>query len=384
MKRHWDCIVVGLGGIGSAAAAELAVRGLRVLGVEQFGPAHHQGSSHGRTRMIRQAYFEHPDYVPLAQASFRYWEQLQQRTGTRLLVRCGLLQVGPPQGEVLQGVCRSAEEYGLPIERLSAREVQRRWPGFRVPPETEGVYEPQAGFLYVERCVRACLQVAAEHGAELRFHCPVKAWRAESTQVRLDTAAETLVAETVLLCGGAWMRRLVSELAPHLRVVRKPQYWFSTADDSYRLERGVPGYLFELPFGVFYGFPEEHPVWGVKMAMHSGGRQLTGPEAQFSQLDPDDYAAVRRFARECLPRLGHHLRAHVPCMYTLSPDEHFLLGRHPGWGRRVWLAAGLSGHGFKFAGVLGQALAEQIAQTETHLPVGFLDAARLFASPATG
>ncbi len=377
MNRHWDAIVVGLGGVGAAAAAELAAQGLCVLGLEQFGPVHARGSSHGRTRMIRQAYFEHPDYVPLAQAGFRYWERLQQQVGRRLLVRCGVVQIGPPQGEVLRGVRRSAEEHGLEIEDLDAGEVQRRWPGFRVPRGMGAVFEPQAGFLYVETCVRACLEVAAGQGALLRFHEPVQQWRVQAGQVEVRTSHETFRAGSLLLCGGAWMRRLVPELAPHLRVVRKPQYWFSTTDAQYRLGQGVPGFLFQLPYGVFYGFPEEHPLWGVKMAMHSGGRELPDPGEQFAHLDQEDFLAVARFARECLPWLGRHLRAHVPCMYTMSPDEHFVLGAHPRGDGRVWLAAGLSGHGFKFAGVLGQALAQLAAQQETHLPVGFLDVARL-------
>ncbi len=378
MNRHWDVVVVGLGGVGAAAAAELAARGLRVLGLEQFGPAHSHGSSHGRTRMIRQAYFEHPNYVPLAQASFGYWQRLQRQVGRRLFVRCGLLQVGPPQGEVLQGVRRSAGEHHLEIEDLPAEEIHRRWPGFRVPSGMAGVYEPGAGFLYVEACVRACLEVAAGQGAQLRFCEPVQAWRVRAGEVEVRTSQETYQAHSLVLCGGSWTGRLVPELAPRLRVVRKPQYWFSTVDAHYRLQRGVPGFLFQLPYGVFYGFPEEHPLWGVKMAMHSGGRELAGPEEQFPQLDREDYQAVARFARECLPRLGRHLRAQVPCLYTMSPDEHFVLGLHPQGEGRVWLAAGLSGHGFKFAGVLGQALAQLVAQQETHLPVGFLDVARLW------
>ncbi len=377
MNRHWDSIVVGLGGVGAAVAAELAALGLRVLGLEQFGPAHSYGSSHGRTRMIRQAYFEHPDYVPLARESFRYWERFQHCVGKRLLVRCGLLQVGPPQGEVLQGVRRSAQQHHLEVEDLHAEEVHHRWPGFRVPPAMAAVYEPQAGFLYVEACVKACLQMAAEKGAELRFRDPVQRWRVRHGKVEVRTGKETFCTCSLVLCGGAWMRQLVPELASHLRIVRKPQYWFSTPDAHYQLRRGVPGFLFQLPYGVFYGFPEEHPLWGVKMAMHSKGQELAGPEKQFSHLDAQDFQAVTRFARECLPRLGRHLRAHAPCMYTMSPDEHFLLGAHPEGEGRVWLAAGLSGHGFKFAGVLGRALAQLVAQQETHLPVGFLDVARV-------
>ncbi len=377
MVQRCEVAVVGLGGVGSATLAHLAQQGVRALGLEQFDPQRLGSSSRGRTRMIRLAYFEHPDYVPLCRASFRFWEQLQEQSGTRLLVLTGLLQVGEPDSEVIQGVRRSAQQHRLSVEQLDREEIHRRWPGFRVPEGCLGLYETQAGFLYVERCVQTMIRQALAHEAQVLWKTQVKSWQVRSGQVVLHTTAGTVEAEQVVFCAGAWLQQLVPQWAARVRVVRKPQYWFSAPGELYGHHRGFPGFLFQLPQGVFYGFPQENAVWGLKVAQHSHGRQLPSAQQQFDHLDPDDLSSVVQFVRQCLPEVGRHLRAHVPCMYTLSPDGHFLLGQVPQAQGRVWVIGGLSGHGFKFVGVLAQAVAQLALKQKTHLPVGFLSPRRL-------
>ncbi|MCU0706013.1 MAG: FAD-dependent oxidoreductase, partial [Fimbriiglobus sp.] len=182
-----DVIVLGLGGMGAATAAEIARRGVRVLGLEQFGFTHRRGSSHGRTRIIRTAYYEHPAYVPLVRRAFDLWADLEQRIGQRLLTPCPCLSVGPPSGELVRGVQRAAVEHGLQVESLSAAEIERRYPQFRIPPEFAGVLEQAAGILAVEECVRAYLDDAISHGADLRSEEPVLGWQAVAGGVEVTT-----------------------------------------------------------------------------------------------------------------------------------------------------------------------------------------------------
>ncbi|MBI1902367.1 MAG: N-methyl-L-tryptophan oxidase [Planctomycetia bacterium] len=378
---HYQAIVLGTGAVGSAALLALARRGVRALGLDRFPPGHDRGSSHGTTRIIRQAYFEHPHYVPLVLRAYELWRELEQRRGETLLTQTGLLQVGPADGTVLAGVRRSAQEHQLPLEELSAAEVEKRWSGFRVPRGMSGVYEERAGYLRVEACVVAQAEEAVRLGAELCVGETILGWtRGDAATpgngpLVVRTNRKTYSAERLIVCAGAWAGELLGDLRISLEVRRKPQYWFATGSDEYRVERGFPAFLYELPSGVFYGFPQIDER-GVKVARHSGGEVVRDPLNVDRDLDPADRKLVEEFCVSNLPRLTRTLAHHSMCMYTMTPDEHFVVDRHPR-DPRVAFAAGLSGHGFKFAPVLGEALADLALHGRTNLPVGFLGMKRL-------
>jgi len=370
----FDVIVVGTGGIGSAALYHAAAAGHKTLGLDRFEPGHALGSSHGQSRLIRQAYYEHPDYVPLALRSYELWHALEARLGRQLLHDCGLLEVGPEQGELVTGVLRSAREHGLVVERLDVEEAGRRFPGFRFEPDWVALYEPAAGWLEVENCVVAHLDAARALGAELRTGETVVSWQASRLGVEVRTDRGTYHAAALAVCAGPWAGSLLAELRLPLEVVRKPQYWFRPLSADFRADRGAPGFLYETPEGSFYGFPELEP-WGMKVAEHSGGRVVADPLSVDRELDANDEQRVERFLRRHLPGAAGPLAHHAVCMYTLSPDRHFVVDRHPDW-PNVSFVAGLSGHGFKFAPVLGQAAVELACSGPTSLPVGFLAASR--------
>ena len=376
----YDAVVVGCGGVGSAALFHLARRGLRVLGIDRFASPHNRGSSHGRTRMIRQAYFEHPSYVPLVLHAYELWHELEQATGTRLYEETGLLQVGPPDGVVVPGVLASAKLHGLDVEQLSAADVMRRYPGFRVPVGLVGVVERHAGFLRVESCVEAHLRQAQGLGAEFHANEAVRTWRVDGSGAVVETDRAVYRAARLVLTAGAWAGQLLADLGVPLEVRRKPQYWFAPSTADYALAAGAPAFLYETvdahgrPAGVFYGFPVIGPE-GLKCAEHSGGRVVADPLALEQAVDDADLARVRTFLQTNLPGITTTLADHAPCMYTMSPDENFLVDRHPAHPQIVF-AAGLSGHGFKFASVLGKALTDLAVDGGTPLPVDFLGISR--------
>ena len=374
----YDAIVLGAGGVGSAVLMHLAQRGARVVGVDRFHPPHDLGSSHGQTRVTRQAYFEHPDYVPLVLQSFRCWADLEGLVGRKLFHQVGLLEVGPADGVVVPGVQRAAEEHGLAVETLTPAEVHSRWPGLRVPDHLQAVFETSAGYLLVEECVRAHLQVATSAGAELRTGRTVHQWTSTEDQVTVHTDDGVLTGRKLVVAAGAWSADLLAELQISLSVRRKSLFWFRTQTKEYATQSGLPVYLFELPTGIFYGFPELDPR-GVKVGEHSGGQRVVDPWAIDRSQLADDERKLRTFLEAHMPGVGREVTGHTVCMYTMTPDENFVVDRHPHH-ENVVFAAGLSGHGFKFTGVLGQALADLALEGRTDLPIRFLSLARFASS----
>jgi monomeric sarcosine oxidase len=295
----YDAIVLGAGGVGSAAMWQLAKRGLRVLGIDRFAPPHDRGSSHGHTRIIRQAYFEHADYVPLLFESYRLWEELEALTGQCLKTETGLLEVGPLDGVVVPGVLKAAAQHGLTVERLAASEIERRWPPFRVPADLVGVFERRAGYLGVEQCVQACLDAARSAGADLLSFQEVRDWSADANIVVRTTDGEQR-SKLLIVTAGAWAGQILSSLSLNLHVRRKTLLWHNSSDSRTHADAGFPCYLFELPQGVFYGFPQIDER-GLKAAEHSGGGLVTDPLSVDRALRDLDRTPVETFLREHLP-----------------------------------------------------------------------------------
>ncbi|MDP3718150.1 MAG: N-methyl-L-tryptophan oxidase [Acidobacteriota bacterium] len=364
LSRTFDTIVVGLGGMGSAAAAHLAARGQRVLGLEQFQPAHDRGSSHGRSRVIRLAYFEHPAYVPLLRRAYELWRRLETDTGRRLLQVTGGLMIGAPDSEVVSGSLRSAREHGLAHEMLDAAEIHRRFPPFTPRQETVGFYETEAGSLFPEEAIRAHLDVAVAGGAHLHFDEPVDDWRVTAPgTVEVTTPRARYEAGRVVLAPGAWASQLFK--LPDLPLTVEPQvlYWFEPAGGSalFSPER-FPIYIWDLGDGVqFYGFPADEEG-RVKVAFF---RTKTGDE-------PSLRSALAPF----VPSLASgSLVDTAPCRYTLTPDHHFVIGLHPDHAQVV-VASPCSGHGYKFASVVGEILADLAIGGATRHPIGLFSPAR--------
>jgi len=374
MNTSFDVIVIGVGSMGSAACWHLADRGARVLGLEQFSLAHDRGSAHGESRIIRQAYFEHPDYVPLLLKSYDLWNRLEESTGSRLFERGGLLMEGAPEGPTIDGARRSAERYAIPVESLSASEAHRRWPQFRIPDAHVVLFEPGAGLLRVEECVRAQVRAAQAQGAVVQAGERVLEWESNGTSVSVQTDKATYSAGALVITAGAWAGSCLTDLNLPLVVLRKFVAWFGIRNAACRLDQGMPTYFFELPYGAFYGFPSLDGQT-AKVAEHSGG-QMTTADSVERTLQATDLEPLTPFVAEHLPCHATTLQRHSVCLYTMTADQHFILDRHPRF-PNVSFAAGFSGHGFKFAPVIGLALTDLALQGTTDLPVQFLSRTRL-------
>jgi len=375
----YDTIVIGLGGMGSAALYHLARRGQQVLGIDQFGIAHDRGSSHGATRLIRRAYFEHPDYVPLVDRAYQLWAELERATARTLLHRCGLMLAGRPDGAVIPGVQRAAQQHRLAIETVAHGDWPTRFPGFAPDDDMQVLFEPDAGFLEVENCVAAHVQQAQAHGAEILTGQRVTGWSADASGVTVTTDHAAFAARSLVLCGGAWTSRLLSKLGLPLVVHRKTVFWFGPTDDLYRFDQGCPVFGLETGDGFFYGFPAIDG-FGVKVGEHSGRQVASDPDRLDREIHPEDERPVRRFLRQYLPMLGSDVQKTSVCMYTMTPDEHFIIDRHADYPHVVY-ACGFSGHGFKFAPVVGSVLADLIFDGRTLEPVTFLSASRPSLQP---
>jgi sarcosine oxidase len=370
----FDVIVIGAGGMGSAAAFELARRGRSVLALEQFPLVHDRGSSHGHTRIIRRAYFEHPAYVPLVQRAFERWYDLEQRSGRHLLTECGCLSIGTPEGEVVTGVLASAREHSLSVELFNAAALRGRFPQFRVPHDWCGVFEHDAGFLYVEDCVRAHLEEARRLGASIQAEEQVIEWTSDGRSVTVTTARGGYRAAALVLAAGPWAGRLLAAFGLPLRVMRQTMLWFGTADNSQFRRDRFPIFLADVPEGPFYGLPVVDGR-GLKVARHYGAPELLNPDEIDRTIRLTDEPPVRRFLEAYLPAVNGPLQFGQVCIYTLTPDRHFVIDLHPEH-RNVAVAAGFSGHGFKFASVVGEVLADLIENGQTAWPIGMFRFAR--------
>jgi sarcosine oxidase len=376
--KSYDVIVLGTGGVGSSAAYHLARRGAKVLGLDRFEPGHAHGSSHGQTRIIRKAYFEHPDYVPLLDRAYELWNELETRSNQQLYFPVGLIEVGPPNGVVVPGVLASAEQHGLRVERLPRSEFNSRCPGFTLPPEHEAVFEQDAGFLLVEECVRTHASEAMRLGAVLCGDETVTGWRASGGSVTVSTSANTYSAGSLIITAGAWAAGFLHDFNVPFRILRKHLHWYACNTGHYEADLDCPAFFYETSEGFYYGFPAIDER-GLKVAEHSGGTEIDDPLNDDRAEEPKVNQRVETFLRDHLPGVSGQPTDHAVCFYTMSPDEHFVVDRHPEYDN-VAFAAGLSGHGFKFTSVLGEVLAALATERQPSQPIDFLSWRRFTAN----
>jgi len=360
--RTYDVIVIGLGGMGSAALYHLARRGLRVLGVEQFDVGHDRGSSHGETRIIRKAYFEHPDYVPLLDQTYMLWDRLEQDSGRELICRCGLVIFGRDDSAVLTGVRKAKQAHNLDIDALTPPEARKRFPTFSLDDGHHALLERDAGFLRVEACVRTHVEMARRHGAEIATSQTVRTWQATGSHVSVETESGRFEAGSLVLCVGAWTQDMLAGLNLPLRIQRKVVTWYGCHDRRMTVDAGCPVFAFDEGGRFLYGFPALDGA--LKAAEHTGTDEIPHPDRLVRSVEPDRIEPVNAFVAARLPLVRPVPTRSGVCMYTMTPDDRFIVGRHPGH-PNVALAAGFSGHGFKFAPLVGTLLTDLVTGPDT-------------------
>lgn len=370
----YDLIILGTGGIGSSALLHAADRGLNVLGLDRFPPGHDKGSSHGETRIIRMSYFEHPDYVPLLRSAYEKWDALSERCGMEFFRRCGLAYFGAPDSPIIRGVLSSASEHQLDVTSLSLADARERFPGFEPVESGSVLYEPDAGYLLVEESVRASISEAVKKGATHLYGETVQGWSADEKGVAVRTDRNTYRAERLIITAGSWAGEFLPQCGVRLRILRKHLHWFAINSNDYLESEGCPGFFYDTGGSYFYGFPAigSH---GLKVSEHSGGTEVSDPLQDERLAEDSDNERIRSFLSRHLPGVSLHQTRHEVCYYTMSPDEHFIVDQHPGF-PNVAFAAGLSGHGFKFASALGDTLVSLALEEQPAVNIDFLRLSR--------
>ena len=365
-----DSIVVGLGAHGSAAAYHLAKRGRSVLGFDRFARGHTLASFGGLSRIIRLSYYEHASYVPLLKRAWGLWRELERDSGETLLAQTGGLYMGRPDGELVTGSLASARTHGLEHQVLESAELRRRFPVFNIDPDWIGVLDSQAGWLAPERCVETHLRQAERHGATLRFAEPIERWEPDGDGVRVTSSQGSYRARRLVIAAGSWLPRLLPQLAPHLWVERNVLFWFEPRGELDAFAR-LPVYIVEDTDRFYYGFPYDREN-GIKMAgLHFGDR--VDPDTVDREASAADEERVRAWLRRRMPLANGERRRAQVCMYTNSPDRHFIIDREG----PVTYASACSGHGFKFASAVGEILADLATTGRSSLDIGFLSGDRL-------
>ena len=381
-QKCFDVVVLGLGTMGAFACLELARRKASVIGFDRFAPPHNRGSHTGDTRIFREAYGEFPSYVPLARRAGELWDKFGEEVQAVLLHRCGMLNIGPKDSHLISGIQATATLHGLHVEELSMAEMASRFPAFSPPPDSIGIFEPSAGWVDVDSAMKFGLARAAEFGAEIRLNMPVEGWKQDGKQFRIHTPEGTVLTERLVIAVGAWSGQLLAGLQLSLRVLRKVLVWVDPLNPELFSPCRFP--LFSFSDRFLYGFPSIGGK-GVKFAIH------WDPNALVTEADTNQTAAAQSeiepalaAATTLMPLLAGSLPSAFErvlntrtCLYTMTPDEGFIVDRHPSL-ENVHIAAGFSGHGFKFAPVIGEALADLALVGKTLLPIESLAISKRF------
>jgi sarcosine oxidase len=351
-------VVIGLGATGSAALYRLAQRGVRTIGIDQFDVGHDRGSSHGPTRIFRVAHYENPAYVPLLRRARELWRELEATCGQKLLVTTGIAELGPPGGELLRGTLAAAARHDVPHEVLGAAALMRRYPAFNVPQSYAAVIQPDGGTIEAATALDGYIRAAADAGAIIRVGEKVLAIEPHHNGVRIITDRDRLEADGVVVAAGPWTAGILPDLHLPLRVTRQVVGWFEPDDAHAFGAEHFPVFLLESQFGIHYGLPYYRRM-GVKVAKHHHFNEAVDPDRYDMTVSASDEAAIRAPLREFLPGANGRLRGAQTCLYTMTPDETFVIDRLPG-SPHVVIASPCCGHGFKFSPVVGEIVSDLV------------------------
>lgn len=355
MKATFDVVVLGLGANGSSAIYHLSKTGLAVLGIDRFTPPHSHGSSHGQSRIIRQAYHENPLYVPLVKEAYSLWGELEKTTGKTLLLRTGGIMLGNENSSVIKGAKLSAETHNVSSAYLDNNQIKNTFPALKPAADTVAVLDKGAGILFPERCIQTYLEEAQQAGASLHYNERVVRITPTENSIAIVTDKNTYQAAKLIISVGAWLPELMPELQLPLTIERQVLYWLkSKKQQSYFTPDALPIYIWEYaPGSIFYGFPDLGD--GIKIAFYHGGN-IIAPDALTPDVSQEEIASMMEVAETYLD-IEAVFNYATTCMYTNTPDENFIIDFHPQY-KNIIIASPCSGHGFKFASLTGKLLCD--------------------------
>lgn len=381
-QRNFDVIVFGVGSMGSSTCYYLAKQGVKVLGLEQFDIPNELSSHAGQSRIIRKAYFENPDYVPLLEKAYQNWKHLENISGMQVYVKTGLLYFAKSDHWLMKGVHESAAQYNIKLDTLGARDMKAKYPQINVSDDYEKLFEPEAGFLTPERAILLYTDQALKLGAVIKPKTKVLQWRKTSEGIEVTTIAGTFYAKKIVITAGPWTGKMMEDLSASLVVTRQTIAWVITEKNSLFELDTLPCWMLadDAKPGVFYGFPIlpvgkfNGPI-GFKLAHHYPG-PISDPDTISRMTTADDEANLVDTLKKFFPYGYKATHTMKTCMYSNTPDENFILDFLPNHDKDVVVAAGFSGHGFKFASVVGEIMSDLAIKGSTALPIGFLNASR--------
>ncbi|MFN3560940.1 MAG: N-methyl-L-tryptophan oxidase [Chloroherpetonaceae bacterium] len=381
VQKNYDVIVLGVGSMGSATCYQLAKRGYKVLGIEQFDIPHEFGSHSGQSRIIRKAYGEASDYVPLLEKSYQNWNVLESETGYQVYYKTGLLYFAPKNHAFLQTVRKSSVQYNIPIQELTEEDCRKEYPQFKLPSNFERLVEPDAGFLTPEKSILLFVQQALLNGATIRTREKVLEWKYQNRTLTVKTDKGIYETKKIVITAGPWAGKLIPSLAQKLKVTRQavawvqPKKWEDFVLGKFPcwnvLDNGYHFYGFPiLPAGQFGG-----PL-GLKLALHTPGGDMTDPDSVDRNRRETDEQVLIQFLNKFIPDGYKNTLEVKTCLYTNTPDENFIVDYLPNFDKNVAIAAGFSGHGFKFVSAIGEIMADLVINGETQMPIKFLSLQR--------
>jgi monomeric sarcosine oxidase len=372
--KTFELIIIGCGGIGSAALYYAAQMGLTTLCIEQYEQGHNRGATHGETRAFRKAYYDDMRYTPILKKAYTDWKTIEKRASQTLFVENGVLEIAEPNHQMITNSIACAKQYHIPIEILSNEALTTRFSDFYIPPNNIGILQAEAGFIYVDKCLKIFIESAKSHGATILFNEPVIGWKIDSQDIiHVKTRQGTFQGKHLIIAAGAWTPRLLPNLSIPVTFLQKKLVWTSIQNNSYSLNNEYPCFAYHLKEGVFYGFPQISSL--MKIARHSGGKQLISPEQNIEINDTEELNAIQQFISTYLPFASPIISKEASCIYDVTPDKQFIIDTHPTF-KNVTYAVGLSGHAYKMANVMGEIVVDLAVKGTTEFDISFLSLKR--------
>lgn len=378
-SKHYDVIVIGVGGMGSATVYQLAQRGLKVLGIDQYSIPNKMGSSHGITRIIRLAYYQNPAYVPLVRRAYTLWQELQNQTGEQVLYVTGSIDAGYPQSKIVEGSRKSCGLHNLPYEIMTSSEVTARFPGYHLPSNTLAVLQPDGGFLLAESSISSLVSLAQVHGAHIHEHEQVISWMSSGDGVKVTTDRATYFAARLVITAGPWFSKLVQGFSQVVTPERQVIAWFQPYQPELFTPNRFPVFNLMLDEGHYYGIPIFGSS-GFKFGRSHHLSEKVAPDSMERECSPKDEQVIRKYAESFFPEGSGQTISLATCIYTNTTDENFIIDTCPDF-PQVFLAAGFSGHGFKFCPVIGEILADLVESGRTTHEIEMFGLKRFINAP---